>query len=165
MLNYGSFAQDQFDEYNINDLANANIEDYQKYASSKPTVQNNQTVQGSGYLGGSLTLVNNITLSMAFRNISQDTVAHISYTDHYGNEHTYVIESSDNELNSGACVINVKNLAVADGRTLVTCKIMRGDEVVVTVTDSMESYAARKPGVLVASELMKFADSSYNYFH
>ena len=165
MLNYGSFAQDQFDDYNINDLANANIEDYQKYASSKPTVQNNQTVQGSGYLGGSLTLVNNITLSMAFRNISQDTVAHISYTDHYGNEHTYVIESSDYELNSGACVINVKNLAVADGRTLVTCKIMRGDEVVVTVTDSMESYAARKPGVLVASELMKFADSSYNYFH
>ena len=101
-------------------------------------------------------------MEFAFRNLSADMTAEISYTDHYGDEITLETQP---EAAGSSWIVTLEELVVADGRQAVTVKVYDGETVVAEVTDSMESYVARMNGTSsLFQQLMKFSDSAYNYF-
>ena len=163
MLNYGAQAQDDLN-YNETDLANANIDYYQKYATAEVAL-NDYRVMGENYVGSTVSLKSNLMLSFYFKNtITRDTTAYVTYTDHYGNKEELIIDGSDYVASGKYFIVDVTGLAVADGRSVVSCEIRNGETVVASAVDSIESYAQRNPGVESARELMKFVDSAINYY-
>jgi len=168
MLNYGAAAQTYLG-YNAGDLANNQLTDEQKALATVTTSYEDTRVKGANYIASNLNLVSNIELMMAFKNVTPDMRAVITYTNHYNKEQTYEIPGSAFELNNGTYVVYIDTLVVADGRQDVTCRIYDGDTVVAEGTDSIESYVARGIGANkndpLGEMIMKFSDSAYAYFH
>ena len=170
MLNYGAAAQEYFDGYHSDDLANSQLTDEQKaYATAEVTMENEQ-VKGDGYAGSTLTLKSEIQLNFVFAKstVTEDMYAVATYTDHYGKAKSITIEGKDFvEYNSANWYIPVTGMAVADCSQLVTCTIYNADKTVVTSAyDSVESYVARgSTDVALYSMIMKFAASAYASFH
>ena len=168
MLNYGAAAQDFFDDYNIDDLANAGMEEYQQYATQS-TVYENKQEKGDNFVTATVSAKNKLMLTFYFNNITTDMTAYVSYTDHYGNAESIEIAGSEFVARGNMYGVDVTGLAIADGRQLVTCVIKdsNGNEIAKGV-DSVESYCARAAEANLGDVfilLMKFVDSAYNYFH
>ena len=167
MLNYGAAAQDNFDDYHIDDLANVLLTDDQK-AMATDTVEysNNRDTTDAGdyYAGSTLVMENSILMTLYFRNITREMHAEVSFTDHYGKDHTYTVSGSEFKQNGQLLGVVVDKLVVADARQMVTVKLYNGKTLLSTVSDSIESYAARMNGELFET-IMKLAESAYQMFH
>lgn len=165
MLNYGAAAQDYFSDYNMDDPANAGIEEFKQYATATVTYADNR-VEGENYVGSTVSAENKLMLTFYFNNITTDMTATISYTDHYGNPVSLKIPGTEFYKRGDMYGVDVTGLSIADGRQLVTCVVKSGDTVVARATDSVESYVARSSsGNDVFALLMKFVSSAYSYFH
>ena len=164
MLNYGAAAQNHFG-YNTGDLANARIDAYQKYASQS-VEYTDKRVAGDNYAGSTVIAENSLMLTLYFRNITTDMTAKVTYTDHYGTAKEITVSGKD-FIKNGKLYGIATDLAVADGRQMVTCEIIDANgNVAASATDSIESYVARMSNTDKVFELlMKFVQSAYNYFH
>ena len=163
MLNYGAAAQEQFN-YRIDDPANNQLtEAQQALATPEVTIADLRESDGS-YVGTSLTLENRIELNYYFTDVTEDMLATLSWTDHYGKDHTV---NAPLTASGSFYVVSAQDLAVADAFQPVTCVITAMDgSVVASVTDSVESYCARMQSKLsLGQPLMKFAQSAYDHFH
>ena len=63
--------------------------------------------------------------------------------------------------------VDVTGIAVADGRSHITCTVTQGEAVVAKATSSIEDYLAAAQSQLndpVFMALMKFVDSAKAYF-
>lgn len=162
MLNYGTEAQHEFG-YNEEDLANAIVGEYAEFASGDVDHADSR-IQGENYVGTSVVTKSRLILTFYFENITRDTTAYISYTDHYGNAETLEVPGSEYYARGNLLGVDVTGMAVADGRCLVTCEVKDGDTVVASASDSIESYAHRNQSVVTAYKLLQFADSADAYF-
>ena len=170
MLNYGAAAQDHFN-YNEDDLANNELTAAQQAYGLGTVEMEDFRVEGTGYVGTSLTLESNILMNFFFNNIPaehDDMYAIATYTDHYGEAKQVKVEGENFvKHNSTIWKVSVSGLVVADCRELVSVKVYEADgDVIASVTDSIESYTARMDGdgpLYVA--IMNFAVAAYNTFH
>ena len=170
MLNYGAAAQDHFN-YNEDDLANNELTAAQQAYGLGTVAMEDFRVEGTGYVGTSLTLESNILMNFFFNNIPaehDDMYAIATYTDHYGEAKQVKVEGENFvKHNSTIWKVSVSGLVVADCRELVSVKVYEADgDVIASVTDSIESYTARMDGdgpLYVA--IMNFAVAAYNTFH
>ena len=167
MLNYGAAAQDYFDDYGIDDLANADLTAEQKAYATQSVNPVDGRVKGTNYYGTTISLKSNILLTMYFENLSTDMHAEITYTDHNGNEEKLTVEGKDFYVrNGGIYGIDVTGMAVADGKQLITCVVYdaEGNEVARAV-DSIEGYLARMGEADPVYEMvMKFVVSAIAHF-
>ena len=169
MLNYGAAAQVYFN-YNTENLANGYLtEEWQEYATKNVTTENKR-IAGENYYGTVLNLGSRLQMSMYFNNLSTNMYAIVSFTDHYGHEKEVTIEGNMfKEEKANLFRIYIEEMAVADARQMITCKVYNTDGAVVAeAIDSIESYIARATAVSsnpLYEEVMKFADSAYAYFH
>ena len=173
MLNYGAAAQVQF-EYDIENLANANLTDEQKAYATRSVETTDNRVMGTGYVGSTLTLESEIELDLVFANnkVGSDystLYAIVTYTDHYGHAKEVRIEGVDFiKYGSIMCQVSITDMAVADFRSVVSCTVYNADgEALANAADSVESYANRNAESLgaIVDTIVKFGESSYNYFH
>ena len=88
----------------------------------------------------------------------------VTFTNHRGVAKNITIEGTEFTKNGSLFVVTVEDMVVADSRQPITCTIYDGETVVATITDSVESYAARKSNNLFEM-LMRFSASAYAYFH
>ena len=126
-------------------------------------------VSTGGYIGTNLTLESNILLNFYFNNIPaehDDMYAIATYTDHYGEAQVIRIEGEDFiKHNSTTWAVSLSSLVVADCREFVTVEVYEADgDMIASVVDSIESYAARMEGDLFVA-IMSFAVAAYEYFH
>ena len=170
MLNYGAAAQEYF-KYDTGNLANRHLTpEQQGYATGKVEIADNG-VAGDGYVGTILTLDDEIQLSLVFDN---DTVgdnytnlyAKVTYTSHGGTSYDYRIDGTEfTKYSDTQYRVWITTLAIADYKTLVTCKIYdsTGNEIA-SAKDSIESYAKRNLDNLgtTVESIVKFGASSYN---
>lgn len=170
MLNYGAAAQQHF-KYNVSDLANKDLTAAQKaYALSNVEMKDSRVSTGS-FVGTSLTLESNILMNFYFNNIPADrsnVKAVVKFTDHYNKPHEIsVLGKAFSQFNSSTWGVVVQDLVVADCRQPVEVKVYNGDTMIASVTDSIESYAARSMSGddPIYVSIMKFAVAAYNYFH
>ena len=170
MLNYGAAAQETFD-YNVEDLANNELTDaHLEYGLSKVQVNDFRVSEGAFY-GSSLTLESNILLNFYFTINPADyegLEAVATYTDHYGDDHEVIFDEDDfNKYNSTTWSLTLDTLVVADCRESVTVVVCDADgEKLASVTDSIESYAARMgENDPMSIAIMTFAVAAYNNFH
>lgn len=178
MLYYGAAAQNYFG-YKTTDLATDGLTDVQKaYATESVAYKNITTATNTTYTlaGANVIAESNLYFTFYFDGITDVTnmSAVITYTDHYGDAHTQNIAGSDFSSNSGYYGPRVTGIAVADGNTPITCRLMKDGEIVETVTSSVTSYAVatvdkNKETDPVLTELcnylMKFIYSAHTYFH
>ena len=174
MLNYGAACQDYFDDYNIDDPANAEIEAFQKYVTGDDVVCENEQNGDSNYLvGTTVSAKSSLVYTFYFKDLDTSMSAEVSYKNHHGTDVTLpVIPGTDfSTRKSGYLGVDVTGLAAADGRQLITCVIKNSDgEVVTTAYGSVQSYVyvtmnGESDDKDVILKLMKFVDSAYNYFH
>lgn len=165
MLNYGAAAQKYFG-YRTNDLANADLGEYAKYATTSID-WSDERIQGVNYMGTSVVGKSNLQLVMYFENITTDMYAIATYTDHYNEAHEIRIEGSDFYVRSEKLTgVIVDTLVIADGGALVTVKVYdaEGNEVA-NASDSIISYAYRgRDGDEVYTMMARFCASAYAYF-
>ncbi len=164
MLNYGAAAQKSFG-YDTGNLANADIDSYQQYATPSVSYEN-KLVAGENYVGSTVTASDQMILTFYFKNITKDMTATITYTDHYGNLKETTVQGDAFVKNGTLYGVPVAQ-RVANGRQLVTCEVKDANgNIVASATDSIESYCARKAADLgdVLNCLMKFVESAKNYF-
>jgi len=174
MLNYGAAAQTYFDNYHASDLANSQLTDTQKaYATASVTMEDIRE-KGTAYVGTTLTLESEIILNFVYNTseINNISYAVAAYTDHYGNEKSVTIQSSEfKEYDATRTYIPVSGMAVADCSQPVTLKLYTaGDGSMgvdsATTVDSVESYVARIANAdALYTTIMKFASSAYASFH
>ena len=166
MVNYGAAAQAEW-SYNAENLANAGLTEAQKaYASEVGELENNQ-VKGTGYVGTSFTLQENILMNILFDQdiYAQTAYAKVSFVDHYGNDESFTVAAADFGTLSSWRYVQITTMAVADGRQPITVELYNAEsEVISTTVDSVESYAQRKPKDL-HDAMMAFCIGAYNYFH
>lgn len=166
MLNYGAAAQKHFG-YQTDDLANSLLSDAQKaYGTKTVEACTDNRVKGANYYGTNFDLESRISMNLYFTNVTDEMTATITFEDHRGQQHEVIVPGTDFVLNGGCKVVNISEIVAADGRRPVTCTIQNGNEVVASVTDSLESYVARMgddyPWLV---EIMKFSDAAYAYLH
>ena len=167
MLNYGAAAQSLFG-YDAKNLVNADLTPVQNAMATKTVEVENTQVKGENYFGSSLVLEDKIRLMVAFSNVTEDMTAKITFTDHYGNA---VDVEAELTMDGSFGIVNVDQIAVADGRTPVTVTVYNADgSVYGSVTDSMESYISRmtEKEPLKADlykKIMMFSDAAYAIFH
>lgn len=167
MLNYGTAAQEYFDDYNIEEPANKLLNAEQRALASVEGTYEDKRVKDDTYFDASnLRFVSKINLIFRLK-ISKDTYAVFTWTDHMGNSKRVRVENTDYAISEGMYVVELDELVVADARQLVTCTIYNAadDSVVTTVIDSVESNAARRTQNVskLYVEFMKFADSAHTY--
>lgn len=164
MLNYGAASQSFFG-YNTEDLANSQLSAEQKsWATQNDPVVTNKREASENYVGTSLTLESKILLNMAFKNGVQGMYATVSFVDHYGKQ---VNATADLKISGGYAVVDIDEIAVADGRQPVTVTVYNANgSVHATATDSVEGYLARVSALdPLFVMIMKFADSAHAFFH
>ena len=75
------------------------------------------------------------------------------------------------DIENGTGIVRVNQIAVADGRTMVTVTVHKADgSVHGSVVDSLEGYIARvidkeQEKAQLYKKILMFADSTYNYKH
>ena len=164
MLNYGAAAQTYYG-YNAEDLANAQLSDAQKaYGTADLTKPEDIRVKGTNYQGTRLELGSSIGMQMKFADTTADMYAIVEFTNHGGTEISERVAPIEID---GAYLINITQIAVADGRIPVTVTVYNADGTVYgNATDSMASYIARMSNADALYEcIMKFSDSAYAYLH
>ena len=166
LLNYGAAAQTYFD-YNTENLANANLTEEQASWATAAVEVTDKSVYGTAYLGGSMTLVSEITLDMVFNVVYEEGMyAEVTFTDHYGDVVKQTLTPED--LQGSFTQVHVTGMAIADYQALVTCELYDAEgNLVGNAVDSMESYAARNADKLgeIVQAIMKLGASAYAYFH
>ena len=174
LLNYGAAAQGYFG-YDTDNLANDLLTDEQleTYASENvSTASDTSSGNSSLYLGASLTLESNITLSMLFDiTPGEDTAAVVEYTAYDGTEISKTITDFEAYTSDDGMTyysVSVDSLSVADVATEITCTIYDGDTEIVTVSESQLSYISRNLGDdgdldALFTSLLKFGNSVCNY--
>ena len=170
ILKYGAAAQDYFDDYNIGNLATARLSEAQLAYGTETITMTDIRVKGTGYLGSTLSLKNEISMNFVFANstINQAAYATISFTNHYGELKEKTVQAADFQLygTSGKFVI-VDGMAVADCSEQITVTLYTADGTVLSTNiDSVEAYIARMSNAdVLYPAIMKLATSAYNYFH
>lgn len=171
LLNYGAAAQTNF-THNVNDLANGQISaELQQYATPAVTDSEDKRITAEGaYAGTVLDLDSEIKLNLIFekRYVTDDMYAVISYTNHNGKKVEYTVQGAEfTNFSDVRWRITVKGLAIADGKSLVTCTIYdsNGTEKYV-VQDSIESYCHRQAGKKpLYATILKLSRSAYTNLH
>ena len=164
MLNYGAAAQVYYG-YNAEDLANAQLSDTQKaYGTAELAEITDGRVKGANYLGTRLELGSSIGMQMNFAGTTADMYAIVEFTNHGDTEISERVAPTEID---GVYLINITQIAVADGRIPVTVTVYNADgSVYGNATDSMASYIARMSNADALYEcIMKFSDSAYAYLH
>lgn len=175
LLNYGAACQTNFD-YNTDNLANKDIDDYQKYATGDDvTPDATERGEPTFFAGSTVSVENSLIYNIYAHEEAVNKTAVVTYKDHYGKDHTLtkVITQSDYNSTVGYYRIQVTDLAIADGRQEITCKLVDtdGTTVLETVTGSVQDYVATQWNAAdtklkaVVRTLMKFIDSAHTYFH
>lgn len=175
MLVYGAACQDYFGDYHMDDLATAKLtEDQLAYATPETNEKswNKLTNPASPSFSASVTAETNLIYSFIFTDTSFSKAV-VTYQDHYGKSQS--LEAT------GSARVDVTDLAVADGRQVLTCTLYDENENTIgSVDGSIESYVAtiwvnhNDPEIMgtatdrwdpVFEKLMYFVDSAYAYFH
>ena len=168
MLNYGAAAQLQFG-YDVENLANSQLSEAQKALGSQTDVAvTDERVRGSNYMGSTLNLGVVLNLKMAFKGMTSDMYAVISYEDYKGRSVEYRIEGSECEISSSYGIVVADRLVLADYGQLVNCTVYNADGTVYgTASDSISSYIARDIAGGKANQIhyaiLKFAESARQY--
>ena len=140
MLNYGAEAQKYFG-YNVENLANADIDEYQKYATQNDVeLENIASVFGPVYQAN-LDLENRIVYNGYFKNVTSDMTAKVSYTSHTGEK----VEYDASIVKSGSYhKVAVNTLVIADANQLITITVYDGNgDVYAYIKDTVNSYLFR----------------------
>ena len=169
MLNYGAAAQIYFG-YGAEEMANSILTEEEKALASAQVDVEDVRVTGDHFVGSQLTLESNILLVAVFADMTEDMYAKATYIDARGKEKTVdcniVMQDSYGK-------VNIDALAVADYNSLVNITVYNADgSVYATAADSVASYVSRNNESdevtqelkALGNELVKFADSAYNYF-
>jgi len=169
MLNYGAAAQIYFG-YGAEEMANSILTEEEKALASAQVDVEDVRVTGDHFVGSQLTLESNILLVAVFAGMTEDMYAKATYIDARGKEKTVdcniVMQDSYGK-------VNIDALAVADYNSLVNITVYNADgSVYATAADSVASYVSRNNESdevtqelkALGNELVKFADSAYNYF-
>ena len=168
MLNYGAEAQRYFN-YNVENLANADISDYQKYATKQDIELKNIAEAYGPVYQANLDLENRIVYNGYFMDVTSDMTATISYTDHLGNPVEHSAELVKNNIYHK---VAVDTLVIADANQLVTITVYDGDgNVYAYIKDTVNSYLCRvipndssgfEP---LARAMAKFTSSAHTALH
>ncbi len=110
-----------------------------------------------------MALESSISMQVAFKNVEDAAYAVYTFTDHNGKKQSVTVDVADFIDGYG---VELSAIVMADARQMVTCTVYNeSDEVLASVTDSVESYVARSADDALFEGIMKFADSAYNFFH
>ena len=167
MLNYGAAAQQIFD-YDAEHLVTAGLTEEQQAMATKDVEAKSSQEKGANYLGTNLSLESEIRINMAFKDVSEGMYAKVSFTNHAGRK---IEEVARMDIENGTGIVRVNQIAVADGRTMVTVTVHKADgSVHGSVVDSLEGYIARvidkeQEKAQLYKKILMFADSTYNYKH
>ena len=169
MLNYIAAAQEYFG-YKADQLVTAGLTPEEKALGTQenPVCENNYTRSNEYYYGTNFDLENNISMNMYVTGIGEDGYGVIKYTNHLGEDIELTIQAADCQLSGSYYVFVVEGFVTADGAcSEVEAKFYDGnDQLVVEVVDSLESYVARGAATYPwLYEVMKFANSTYEYLH
>ena len=169
MLNYIAAAQEYFG-YKADQLVTAGLTSEEKALGTQenPVCENNYTRSNEYYYGTNFDLENNISMNMYVTGIGEDGYGVIKYTNHLGEDIELTIQAADCQLSGSYYVFVVEGFVTADGAcSEVEAKFYDGnDQLVVEVVDSLESYVARGAATYPwLYEVMKFANSTYEYLH
>lgn len=173
MLNYGAAAQIHFN-YNTSNLANASLTSEQKALASAEVEKTNQRTNTVGaYKWTTASFESNIVLNLYYN--TEITKATVTYTDHYGKNHSYEMTTENGGIvydgNNELYKVVVDTLVVGDVDTMVTCKVYSGESELGTTVDSIGSYLARAIAGSTGSEhdlyveAAKFTATAYAYLH
>ena len=160
----GAAAQSYY-KYNVTDLANGQLPEAQKaYGTAELTEITDIRVKGANYLGTRLELGSSIGMQMNFVGTTADMYAVIQFTNHAGKKISERVAPTEI---SGNYLINITQVAVADGRMPITVTVYNADgSIHGYATDSMTSYIARMSNAdSLYENIMKFSDSAYAYLH
>ena len=162
MLIYGAEAQKNFN-YNVDELANEGFG-----SAINVDVKNNQKVTGNtGYFKGSRAVYDNsILLQFRFSFgklvLSENAKVVISYVDSRGNLVSSETLLSEVETSGSAYLVSIESLDPADCRCDIQVSIVDNGETLVTVIDSLASYAART-NANVALAMVQYGDAARAY--
>ena len=169
MLNYGAAAQEKFG-YNEDDLANSNIDAYQKCSLGSVSFAK-KFVTAANYKGVSASLESKILLNMFFKFASSLDVskmyAMVKYTDYNGKAVSYKVNGTDFVSTSGGYGVAVPTVP-ADVNTAIKVTIYHANgKVYDTMTESVGSYLTRASAVLkndpIFTKVGLFGQAAYNY--
>ncbi len=175
MLNYGAGAQILLN-YNTGNLANAVLteEMLEKYTIKSVECVSNQIKEGIGY-GTELAAEDKLVMKLYFNNIPEGATAKVTFTNHNGTPYEIHYAYEDIIRRSATSTlygVHVGEIAVADGRQMVTCELYDKDgNTIGRIVDSIEGYTARAMKGSTADKaaqfesIMKFCQSAYDYFH
>ena len=139
MLNYGAAAQKKFG-YNLDNLANADTEEFQQYASQTPTIEDKEWQFDESLYSITVSLENTLELNTYFKTVTEDMYAKYLYTTHAGTpiEETVCYDSFIKRWGKLGVAVPV---AIADAATLITVTLYNGDDTVVgKVVYSIDGY-------------------------
>lgn len=182
MLNYGAECQNHFLKENAGKLANVQIGEWQEFATvlSSEDYCDDLEYSSAYFRSPTVTTESSLVYTFYFYNIDPATTkAVVEYTDHYGTNKSMVVPYRTRTETSGEGTtilygIDIKGLAIADGRQMITCDIHGKDQegkdvIITTAKGSIEDYVAQAVQYIPDEKdlflnLLKFVDSSYAYF-
>ena len=169
MLNYAAAAQEHFG-YKTDMLVNAGLTDEQQALGTQnnPAVTNKYEKTNDYYYGTNFNLENNITMNMYVAGLGNEGYGIIKYTDHTGEAKEITIKAADCKMSGSYYVFTIEEFVTADcARSEVYAEFYNGEgQLVVTVTDSMESYVARGAATYPwLYKMMKFVNSTLAYMN
>ena len=169
MLNYAAAAQEHFG-YKTGTLVNAGLTDEQQALGTQnnPAVTNNYEKTNDYYYGTNFNLENNITMNMYVTGLGNEGYGIIKYTDHTGAAKESTINAADCKMSGSYYVFTIEEFVTADcACSEVHAEFYNGeDQLVVAVTDSMESYVARGAATYPwLYKMMKFVNSTLAYMN
>ena len=170
ILKYGAAAQDYFKDYNLDNLATARLSDVQLGYGTQNVNITDIRETGTGYMGSTLSLKNEISMNFVFDNatINKAAYATVSFTNHYGDLKEKTVKASDFQtFDTQGKYIVVDGMAVADCSAKITVTLYDiSGSVLSTNVDSVASYIFRMSNAdALYPAIMKLATSAYNYFH
>ena len=142
MLNYGAASQ-EYNKYNVSDLANNQLTDTQKAYGTPAAAPVNRQVKGDNCAGANLSLLQNIELNIMFTGYVEGRYAEVTYTNFKDEEVSYRVEGTS--YSSGKYTsVKVNTVRLSDGDTLINVTLYNADGTVCgTGSDSVDGYAAR----------------------
>ncbi len=167
MLNYGAEAQKYFD-YNEENLANADIDQYQMYATENEIELEADVDSSEHVFGANLDLENKIVYNGYFSDVTDDMTAEVSYTDHLGNPITHTAKLVPN---GSYHQVAVDSLVIADANQLVTITVKDSNgDVYAFRSESINGYlyrtiAAKPEFEPLARAMAKFTTSAHTALH
>ena len=169
MLNYAAAAQEHFG-YKDTELVNAGLTAEQQALGTKndPEVTNKYVKSNNYYYGTNFNLENNITMNMYVAGLGDEGYGIIKYTDHTGEAKEITIYAANCQMSGSYYVFTIEEFVTADcACSEVYAEFYTGEnELVVTVTDSMESYVARGAATHPwLYKMMKFVNSTLAYMN